>query len=76
MSKLVKGKYNCPIHGEIEWSRYLRDSFYTNIKWENEKNCLEVKKEKDKYRVTIKCPECTQPYIKYFSQDEVTIENY
>lgn len=75
MSKLVKGKYNCPRHGEITWSGYLRDSFYTSIKWKNEKNCLAVKKKQEKYKVTIKCPKCLQPYIEYFLQDEVTIEN-
>ena len=75
MSKIIKGNYNCPKHGEIEWSYYLQDSCYTNIKWANVKNCLGVKKEKEKYKVTIKCPNCVQPYIEYFSQDEIIIEN-
>lgn len=76
MGNLVKGNFNCPIHGEIKWSNYLMDDGFTKMKWENVKNCEEVKKENGKYKVSIICKKCDTTYTKNYNPDEVTIEKY
>lgn len=69
---VIKGKFNCPHHGEIEWSHYLEKSYFGRL--DNNKNCSKVEKENGKYKALIKCPNCVQPYTEYFNPNEVTIE--
>ncbi|MCI8446206.1 MAG: hypothetical protein HFH31_01785 [Bacilli bacterium] len=76
MGYLVKGKYCCPKHGEILWADYLIDEEPTLIIYNKKLNAKGIKKENGKYKVTISCPNCPQTTIKYYSQNEVTIEKF